>query len=324
MSLLLFSKVCLYDLTKNETIIYGQYNKKFNSINIKPSINYDLVFNDNRPDFYIKLIGKINNLDNINFIFNDTNNNIKMINIELYFPFENCDLILNNNSAIISTICKDYSYRLDEWIQYNLKLGFSGIVIFNNDFNKSNGLNESLEHCVLVHSTDEICKKYKGKVWVVDLPYSPFNNSHWNTIQRITLHIGVNAFRNKCRNIALIDADEFIYIPKNPSIRIETFLNDHGTITLQSNILTNKNNNDILNNNILQIAEYVGDNMYTKTIIYTGKISENEWINTPHNHYSEKIMNKEEIIHYHCWMNNRYHYNNNMKKIDFLKKFMNN
>ena len=47
-------------------------------------------------------------------------------------------------------------------IQYNLNLGFSGIVIFNNDENKSNNINEPLENCVFDLSVDEICRKYIG------------------------------------------------------------------------------------------------------------------------------------------------------------------
>lgn len=34
----------------------------------------------------------------------------------------------------------------------------------------------------------------------------------------IGIHIGVNAFRSKCEKIALIDADEFIYIPNKSNI----------------------------------------------------------------------------------------------------------
>ena len=317
MSILLFDKVCLYDSLKNETIIYGQYNTQIISVSIDNNI-FELVFCRDRPDFYIKLKGKIDKLETIVFIEN-TNKRIQLENIQLHFPFVLCDLQLNSKSAIISTICKDYSHRLDEWIQYNLKLGFSGIVIFNNDKNKTNSLNESLENCVNTLTIEEICKKYKGNVFVVDMPYSPFINEHWNNIQRITLTIGVNAFRNKCRNIALIDADEFIYLPNSQHMQIEDFLQKYSTITIQSNILTNKNNNDVLNNNILQLAIYIGEDKYTKTILHTDKITENEFINTPHTHDSQIIMNKEDIIHYHCWMNNRCIYNETMPMMDSLK-----
>jgi hypothetical protein len=316
MSIVLFDKVCLYNTLKDETIIYGQYTIKFNCVLIDDVIG-EVVFKESRPDFYIKLKGKIYNLKTI--VFNEnTNKLIQLEDVHLHFPFEDCDLQLNSKSAIITTICKDYSHRLDEWIQYNLNLGFSGIVIFNNDGNKLNSINESLDFCTKHETTEEICKKYKGKVWVVDMPYSPFINHHWNSIQSITLYIGVNAFRNKCRHIALIDADEFIYFPNNKNMKIEDFLENYSTITMQSNILTNKNDNDLLNNNILELAKYVGENKYKKTILHTDKIIENEFIFTPHEHWSETIMNKEDIIHYHCWMNTRYNYNESMPLIDLL------
>jgi hypothetical protein len=314
--IILFSKVCLYDPLKEETTIYGQYKIKFDSIVIE-NITFNLVFCDSRDDFYIKIKGYVSILKSITFI-TGKNTPIQLENIYLYFPFENCDLKLHSTSAIISTFCKNYSHRLDEWIQYNLKLGFSGIVIFNNDANKLIDEPNEIDNIIQKNSTEEICKKYKGRVWMVDFPYSPLDGNHYNTIQRISLHIGVNAFRSKCRSIALIDADEFIHLPKNKNTNIEDFLQKYSTITMKSNILTNKNDDDILNNNILKLAKYIGEDKYTKTILDTDKINENEFIVTMHNHHSEQVMNKEDIIHYHCWMNKRYKYNTSMPSIDLL------
>ena len=313
---ILFDKLSLYDEENNATIIYGQGNIKDLSIE---EIEYELVFCDNRPEFYIKIIGKIIYLKFIMFILHDEIRIVYDINLE--FPFLNCDISLNKNtSSIISTICKNYSHRLDEWIQYNLRLGFSGIIIFNNNSNVSNNINESLENCVEEESIENICNKYKGKVYMVNYPYSPLKGNHWNSIQRTSLNIGVNEFRNKCRNIALIDADEFIYINKNPNIKLEDFLQDYETtITMKSNILTNKNNNDILNNNILKLAHYVGEDKYTKTILKTSQIKYLEFIITPHDHPTQIILDKQIIIHYHCWMNNRYNYYKSMEKINLLK-----
>ena len=329
-TILLFNKVCLYNESKNETILYGQYKKKFNTINIinNKTINHTLVFCNNRPDFYIKLNGKLSSIDKISFNYdtnsNNTNSRIEFTTLKLYYPFENCDLQLDKNlSSIISTFCKNYSHRLDEWIQYNLNLGFSGIVIFNNDDNKSNPVNEPLDNCIIESPISELCKKYKGKLWMINHPYSPLPGEHYDTIQRIALHIGVNAFRDKCRNIALIDADEFIYFPKNPSMKISAFLQNYDTtITMRSNILTNKNDNDIINNNILEIANYIGEDKYTKTILNTNKIQENEFIVTPHEHHTQRILDKTEIIHYHTWINKRYNYNESMQYINLLDKFI--
>jgi len=317
MSLLLFEKVCLYKEDKNVTILYGQYKHKFDHVEIESMDEVCLVFCENRPDFYLEIPGKITKIERMFFHFQ--NEKTTFTNLHLTFPFEHCNLDLKPTSAIISTLCKYYTHRLDEWIQYHLNLGFSGIVIFNNDGNVTNGLNESLEHCTRAHSTEEVCRNYPGKVWAIDYPYSPMHGEEWNTIQRISLHIGVNAFQTKCRNIALIDADEFIHLPKNPSMKIEEFLGEYdGTITMKSNILTNKRDDDYLNNNILQLALYVGEDKYTKTILHTDYITENEFIITPHEHPLHTILEKDDIIHYHCWMNRRYEYRDWMPRIDFL------
>ena len=322
MCIQLFEKVCLFD---NKTIIYGQYKEKFDKIDIifntnkKPKIKFNLVFCRTRDDFYINIDKKITYIAEISFM-NYTNKRIAVKkDINLFFPFEKCDLSLNSSSAIISTICKDYSFRLEEWIVYNLNLGFSGIVIFNNDKNKSNSLHESLDFTESKLSTEEICQKYKGKVWLVDYNYQPFKGDSWTTIQRITLSIGVNAFKNKCSKIALIDADEFIYVPNYPNIN-DFFSQYKGkTITMKSNILTNKNNNDIINNNILDLCMYVGEDKYTKTIIDTSQLLSLEFIVTPHDHRTEILLDKNEIIHYHCWVNKRYKYDENMVKLNVLK-----
>jgi hypothetical protein len=167
------------------------------------------------------------------------------------------------------------------------------------------------------NSIVEICKKYKDKVFVVDFPYGPFEGHHWNSIQRISLHIGVNAFRKKCKWIALIDADEFIRV--NEDKKINRFLESYScSITMQSNILTNKNNDDIINNNVLKLALYVGENKYLKTILNTDKINEYEFIFTPHNHPTAIILDKSIIMHFHCWMNKRCTYNDNMTTIDIF------
>jgi hypothetical protein len=218
-------------------------------------------------------------------------------------------------------MCKNYSHRLEEWIKYNIKLGFSGIVIFDNETNEDNN-GDPQEYCIKRKTTKEICENYKDKVFLVKFPYSPLKNNHWNTIQRMSLHIGVNCFKDKCRHIALIDADEFIYLPKEPSTSIETFLEKYNnTVTIKSNILTNKNYNDIIDNNVLKLAEYVGEDKYTKTILNTKQVKDFEFIFTPHNHYSEIKLEKNEIIHYHCWLNNRYSYNESMQKIDYFTPF---
>ena len=129
-NIIIFNKACLFDSINNETIIYGQYKQRFNNIKID-GLSFSLHFCNSRPDFYIKIKGKhLKDIDSIIFDYNTHYIEIKHISVS--FPFDNCDISLNSNSAIISTMCKDYGFRLDEWIKYNLKLWFSGIIIFNN------------------------------------------------------------------------------------------------------------------------------------------------------------------------------------------------
>lgn len=333
MDIILFNDVCIFD--GNKSIIYGQYNNKFTSI--KLDYNFEVIFCENRNDFYIEIYEKINYIDKITFVkkvfyidntFVDEKINVIKKNIILKFPFENCNLSLDSNSVIISTMCKDYSSRLEEWINYNLNLGFSGIVIFDNDENKSNEINEPLEYRENNGTISDVCKKYKNKVFHIKYDYQPMGENHYDTIQRISLHIGVNAFRNKCSKIALIDADEFINIPnKSNKSNIIDFLSNYKgqTITMKSNILTNKLNDDIINNNILDICIYVGENKYTKTIIDTNQIKPMEFIITPHRHPEQILLDKNNLMYYHCWVNSRYQYNTNMQKIDLsLKNYADN
>jgi hypothetical protein len=323
MDIILFNDVCIFD--GNKTIIYGQYNNKFTSI--KLNYNFEVIFCDNRDDFYIEIYEKVYYIDNITFV-NDQYINVIKKDIILKFPFENCNLSLDSNSVIISTMCKDYSSRLEEWINYNLNLGFSGIVIFDNDENKSNEINEPLEYRQNNGTISDVCKKYKNKVFHIKYNYQPMCKNHYDTIQRISLHICVNAFRNKCSKIALIDADEFIHIPnKSNKSNIIDFLSNYKgqTITMKSNILTNKLNDDIINNNILDICIYVGENKYTKTIIDTNQIKPMEFIITPHRHPEQILLDKNILMYYHCWVNSRYEYNTNMQKIDLsLKNYVDN
>jgi len=338
----LFNTVCLFKKQTNNTILYGQCLHKVVSCEIPNSKkNVDVVFckekvfcqitRKKRPsiDFFIKIKGKISHIDIIKFTLKCGNNNknkfIECRDLALKFPLETHELEINKNSAIIVTMCKDYGHRLDEWIQYNLKLGFSGIVIFDNDKNTSNTLNEPTENCIKSSSIQEVCKKYKEKVLCIEFDYSPLGINHWNTIQRTIFNISINGLKSLCNHIALIDPDEFIFIPEDPENNIERFLLNYKSIRIKSNLLTNKNNDDIINNNILNIAKYIGEDKYTKVILHTSTLKENAFYFTPHKLEGvDEILEKEKIIHYHCWLNNRYHYTPTMKKIEFLEDFYKN
>jgi hypothetical protein len=300
-----FEKMCIFK--NNETIVYGQVKDKEHLV-----CNYPIYKCNNRPDFYIKIPGFIKNTK----IKMKYKNNVVMFDLTFTFPFENCHLNLDPNSAIISTMCKNYGHRLDEWIQYNLKLGFSAIIIFNNDLNNSK-LNEPLDNCIMNEDTYTICSKYK-QVFVIDCPYSAFEGHTWDNIQRITLSIGVNAFKDKCKHIALIDADEFIYQSQSPKINIETYLKNINTsIILSSNIMTNKKY-DIINNNVLQIAKYVGKDDIKKVILYTPQIKPFEFIIQPHGYPNALYIKKRAMMFFHIHLNKRYKYEKGMPYFDQL------
>ncbi len=219
MTILLFNETCVYDKINNKTLLWGQYNKAFRSVMMGSGVKFKYIrSNENQKksfDFYFELDGRINFIEHIIFVYKQ---NSVFINIYLNFPFEESYLCLKSNSAIVVTMCKciDDSNRLCEWIDYNLNLGFSGIVIFNNDDNSD----EFDKEIVYNKYNDE----YKQRVFILDFDYKPIKNIHWNSIQKVAFNIGVNALRNKCAKIALIDTDEFIYMPKNPYMNIENFL----------------------------------------------------------------------------------------------------
>jgi len=123
----------------------------------------------------------------------------------------------------------------------------------------------------------------------------------------------------------MIDADEFIYLPKNPVEPIGYFLDrQNNTITMKSKILTNKNTDDIIDNNIIDIARYISTDGYTKCILKTASLTDTDiFIHSPHLHSSEIVMDEEDIIHYHCWINERCPYFPHMAKIDYLCDFIN-
>ena len=310
--MLFFTKTCIYDASKNETLIYGHSIKEITHISL--DISHTWLSCPDRFDFLICIQGRLSTIEKISFGLEHTHL-ITLTHLSCEYPFEKADLGL----TIISTMCKQYSHRLEEWIQYNLKLGFTGILIFNNDGNRLNMLNEGRGSN---KSMDAICKKWPNQVCMVDFPYAPLPGNHWNTIQSSSLQIGVAALRSTATSIALIDADEFIYLPKNPMQSIQSFLKAHSkTITIKSNLLTNKGDSDIINNNVLDLATYIGIDKFTKTILHTPDLAPYEFIVNPHEHPNETILSKEDIIHYHCWMNKRCPYDSNMRNFTGLRDF---
>ncbi len=284
---------------KNISYSYSKYSFK----------NFEIIKSTSRNNyFYLKIKGNIRKFRNrfIDITYSDNTKNEKL---KLIFPFNKLYLKLHKNANIISTMCMNYSNRLDEWLKYNLKLGFDGIVIFNN----GNEINSNY------------INKNKDKILIVNYPYKIYKCLFWNSIQSLSISIGTHAFKYYCKFIALIDADEFIYIPKCNNIK--NFLSKYNrSIQFQSNLLTNISNNEKYNNNLLSLCKYVGPDKYSKIIINTKDINLNyDFVMTPHVTFPKSLsikLGKETIIHYHVWVNDRLQYNKDMKKINFLEDFL--
>lgn len=341
--IILFNKACIYNKEKNKTIIFGQYNTNFQNIILSQDINYNIIHcirkgkhfrgkaynnrkSNNRQDFdfYLELDERIEFINTIIFEYkNNEKENIIFENIDLIFPFDLCSLCLNSDSAIIVTMCKCFndSYRLYEWIEYNLNLGFSAIIIFNNDDNPDKFDKQSVYN--------KYNKQYKQRIFILDFDYKPIPCIHWNSIQKVAFNIGVNALINKCSKIALIDTDEFIYIPKDPYINIEKFLLQFPkqTIAIRSHLLTNKGVNNKINNNVLDIPLYTDPTKnWTKVIIDNVMLKKQQkenglfFNNTSHHMQpNQLILGIDKIFYFHIWLNKRTIHRNHFEESSLLK-----
>ena len=105
-------------------------------------------------------------------------------------------------------------------------------------------------------------------------------------------------------------------------MKIEDFLQRYqNAINMSSNLLTNRSNEDIIDNNVLEIAKYVGPDKYKKVIIYTQRYK-TEFIMTPHNYPGETVLSKDVIVHYHSWLNDRLVYDEDMIEFNGLQTLM--
>lgn len=334
--IILCNECCVYN--NDKIILVGQINKShfdsFSKLHI--SFNHKIIKETNfirsGSDFFINIFNdellslykkKENLVLDFDFEF-VSKDNIKLENKKLNFPFDKWLIDLNQEtSCIISTMCFNYNHRLLEWIEYNKKLGFSAVIIFDNGKNKRNYCDDDKKNIENYISTEQVKEKYKDFVFILDFPYTPFSDVPWNSLQRLIFYISSQNFRNKCKFITLIDADEFIYYKKMNIQNIVDYLNTYNiTLCIQSNLLTNKENNDYINNNVLKTAKYIGPNKYTKIFLYGKDVTENEFIKSPHKFRKQIVLNKDKIIHYHVWMNKRLKYDKNMEYFDVLEKFL--
>jgi hypothetical protein len=259
--------------------------------------------------------------NNITDIINIYTSEFELENILLHFPFEKAFLQYkgNNDINIISTMCRMYNFRLDEWIEYHLKLGVDGIVIFDNTRNEnknSNNKNDQDKETDMRKVTD----KYGDKVVVIDFPYGKIGGNHWNTIQSVSLFTGLHAMKHKCKYITFTDADEFITVSNND---LRDFCKKNNkTIQICGDIVTNKSNNDKINNNVLELCKYVGRKSPSKMMVRTSDFLNNNpffKFYNPHEIHGKNNRNRD-IYMYHFWVNDRLKYTEDMTFIDLLNK----
>ena len=235
----------------------------------------------------------------------------------IIFPFEDIqkDGYNKDESVFIATFSVSTNNRIEEWIQYNLKLGFDGIVILHHDpWN-------------IDKEMYKITDKYKN-VYVIHFPYRCCGG-HWRNVQRMGLTVGLSGLRKFTKWVSLIDVDEFIFIHKHKKNDIKLFLEEYSDfekdIKIQSRLITNKENDKNFKDidyNFLNYARYVGGKKYTKMIFNCKNYKGVFFIATPHDSRRHKMLPIDEIIHYHLWANARYKYTPELEKFDGLYNFL--
>ena len=136
----------------------------------------------------------------------------------------------------------------------------------------------------------------------------------------MTYHIGCNGIIDNCKYIALIDVDEFIYIPNSENC-IKLFLkNENFTLRMKSKMLTNKEN-IVLDNNITTV--YSSGHRYHKILIHRDDIiNDRGFIESQHKHQNMRNITEDQIFHYHCWCNDRLPFSDEMNETHHLIDFM--
>ena len=296
--------------------IYGQYHpialgkKKAKSLRLTDSkgqkIRQKIKLSSKRHDFFIVI--KRSDLERVKEYQLRLVSDIIFDNLKLHFPFDS--IPLKPGETAITTMLQNYGNRVAEWIDYHLKIGFSKIIIFDNNS---------------TDSTAKIINLLKDdRVSIIPFNYVAINPKPpyvWEDYQRIQLCIGFDVLKSYYQWVALIDADEFIYIPDQKPVGIGKFLNQRKyrlfrAITMQSILLTNKNDHDEIENNILDLCRFTSlEPKYTKIILNSKRARYLKFIKSPHQIKGQRLMPMDKIYHAHCWANERLDYSS-----DFVEK----
>ena len=111
-------------------------------------------------------------------------------------------------------------------------------------------------------------------------------------------------------------------------MNIKTYLQEKNhTLQITSYLFTNQSNDKrhkVGDNDFLNECRYVdySDTKYEKLFLRTSELTENQFIYSPHTYPDQQFVDVDDILHYHCWANERHPFNKNMKKVDFLYDFL--
>lgn len=102
-----------------------------------------------------------------------------------------------NGDVVLCTIIKGEHLYLQEWLDYNIKLGFDHIYLYDNDDSNPHDVS-SLE-------------KYQGKVSIIPM--------YGKGLQMYCYTQFLHNYKQKHEWVAFLDADEFIVLRKHKSIK---------------------------------------------------------------------------------------------------------
>lgn len=112
---------------------------------------------------------------------------------------------MTGDDVVLCTIIKGEHDYLEEWLEYNIKLGFDHIYLFDNDDIKPHVLPA----------------KFKGKVTLSPL--------YGKMLQIFCYNRFLKNYREKHKWVAFLDADEFIVLRKHSTIK--ELVREHGKDT---------------------------------------------------------------------------------------------
>lgn len=144
----LYTSLALYDEESKEIMIYGHSHYPIQYLKLDDGINFEFTCtHDNGYRLQLLIKRDLHQWPNptiklLQIQFDERNSDVGQFNVsdvKLLFPFEDPTRkkiinSLDRNSATIATLSalEHDRHRLTEWLDYNLKLGFSSIIIFDN------------------------------------------------------------------------------------------------------------------------------------------------------------------------------------------------